>query len=46
MLDIIGKSFGQPLIIMIQDHEIIIPPPSPETYRIILERPPNEKDRR
>ena len=26
---------------MIQDHEIIIP--SPETYRMILERAPNEK---
>ena len=43
MLDIIGNLFGQPLNIMIQDHEIIILPPSPETYRIILERPPNEK---
>ena len=45
MLDIIGNLFGQPLNIMIQDHEIIIwpPPPSPETYRIILEWAPNEK---
>ena len=45
MLDIIGNLFGQPLNIMIQDHEIIICPPlsSSETYRIILERPPNEK---
>ena len=44
MLDIIGNLFGQPLNIMIQDHEIIIcPSPSPETYRMILERAPNEK---
>ena len=45
MLDIIGNLFGQPLNIMIQDHEIIICPPplSPETYCILLERPPNEK---
>ena len=44
MLDIIGNLFGQPLNIMIQDHEIIIwPPPSSETYRIIFELPPNEK---
>ena len=44
MLDIIGNLFGQPLNIMIQDHEIIIcPAPSPETYRMILERAPNEK---
>ena len=43
MLDIIGNLFGQPLNIMIQDHEIIICPPSPETYRMILERAPNEK---
>ena len=44
MLDIIGNLFGQPLNIMIQDHEIIIcPSPSLETYRMILERAPNEK---
>ena len=45
MLDIIGNLFGQPLNIMIQDHQIIYcpPPPSPETYRMILERAPNEK---
>ena len=43
MLDIIGNLFGQPLNIMIQDHEIIICPPSSETYRMILERAPNEK---
>ena len=39
MLDIIGNLFGQPLNIMIQDHEIIICP----NPLIILERPPNEK---
>ena len=40
-----GNLLGQPLNIMIEDHEIIIcpSPHSPETYRIILERPPNEK---
>ena len=40
-----GNLLGLPLNIMIEDHEIIIcpSPHSPETYRIILERPPNEK---
>ena len=40
-----GNLLGQPLNIMIEDHEIIIcpSPHSPETYRIVLERPPNEK---